>query len=313
MTIAELKQAITNKSLGNLYVLYGEEYTILEIYIKKILDALEEKYCSANSVFDIYKNLSAKSLINTGKVYVIRDDKDFLTNEPLWKNIEQKLKQRGITLILKYSTVDGRSKFYKQFEHCCISFDKLSDSVIDKYIKKDLDVPQDYVEYLRCVCKNDYGRVLLEINKVKNCANYYNLSEKDAFKMCANSHTFYMEPEGEIFELVDAIMTRNVKLVFECLSNSKRREDNSMALLSMLHNNVKAVLQLQIIGSDTKNISDATGLTGFQIKNAYKYVNRYSCDELIKFLKYIHYCEKSIKNGGIMQEIIIDYLLINIL
>ena len=50
-----------------------------------------------------------------------------------------------------------------------------------------------------------------------------------------------------------------------------------------------------------------------QVKNVSDKVNNYTLDELLRALRLIHYCETSIKNGTIAEDIIIDYLLVNLL
>jgi hypothetical protein len=49
------------------------------------------------SVYTIYKNLTTKSLIATGNcVYVVREDKEFLSSESIWKDLNSKLSKKGI-------------------------------------------------------------------------------------------------------------------------------------------------------------------------------------------------------------------------
>lgn len=314
MNIIDLKKSIDSGNFQNLYIFTGEEYTILETYIKMICNKIGVEPKSSESVSNIYNTLHTKSLFNTGKtVYVVRDDKDFTSFESGWDGIEQKLKSKNITLILKYSNIDNRSKFAKKFTDTITVFDKLSETVLSKYIKKDLELKQDYVDYLISMCNKDYGRILLEIDKIKNASVFYKLSNDDAFKMCLSSRAFYIEPEGEVYDLVDSIMTRNYRDIYPLLEESKRRGDNQLLVVSLLHNNVRAVLQLQTCGTKDKEISKNTGLTPFQIKTAMKYVNRYTCEELVRFMKYLHYCEKGVKNGLFTQDFILDYLLVNVL
>ena len=317
MNIVELKKSLDTGDFHNLYILTGEEYTILEMYIKMIENKMAEKepvsIKSSETVSTIYKTLGTKSLLSSGKViYVIRDDKEFTTAESSWTDLEKKLKAKNIVLILKYSSIDNRSKFAKTFTDVITTFDKLSEVVLTKYIKKDLNLKQEYIDYLISICNKDYGRILLEIDKIKNASKHFNLSDDDTFKMCVNAHAFYIEPEGEVYDLVDSIMTRNYREIYVLLEESKRRNDNQLLVISLLHNNVKAVLQIQTNGTKD-DVAKNTGLTPFQVKTAMKYVNRYSCEELVRFMKYLRYCEKGVKNGLFSQDFIIDYLLVNIL
>ena len=313
MNIMELQKSISEKNFRNLYIFTGEEYAILEIYIKRICDATGYPVKKSDSVYSVYKTLSSKSLLGSDKqIFVIREDKDFTTNESIWKDIVSRLRNRGTIIIAKYSNIDARSKFSKQFADYITTFDSLSESVLGKYVSKEVDLDDKRKLMLIDICKGDYGRILLETNKIKNYSQATGIDHKESFDRFLKDHGFYIEPDGEVFELVDSIMNRSIKNIYNLLEESKRRDDNPLLVLSLMHTNAKNVLQIQIAGSDG-DVSKQTGLTGFQVKNAYKYVNKYSCEELVRMIRYIKYCEKSVKNGMIPQEMVIDYLLVNVL
>ena len=313
MNLVELQKDIVSKSPKNIYIFYGEEYTVLEMYISKLKSLFSNSY-SCDSYKTVQGKLFGKSLFQTGKeLYIIRDDKDFIECESYWEEFAEKLAKMDIFVIFKYSSLDQRTKFAKHFIDAEVEFTKLQPDILKKHIKKEIDVSDKCCDYLIDICKSDYGRILLEIDKVKNASKFYRLSDEDSFKMCYNAQVFYEEPEDVVYDLVDSILTRNVKLVYDLLEESKRRGDNPIMLLSLLHTNVKAVLQVQSIGNNLKGASETTGLTPFQVKNASKYVNRYDNKELVRFIKYIKYCEKSAKNGTLQQEMLLDYLLLNVL
>lgn len=314
MNIVELKKSLDLGELSNLYIFTGEEYTILNIYIDRIC-GLFDTVNKSGSVLSIYKNMSSRSLIQTGKqVYVVRDDKEFLTSDTIWIDLVKRLKARNATLVLKYSSIDVRSKFSKHFNDCITVFDKLSDQVLLKYIYKDITLSKENAVTLINACNHDYGRILLEVDKIKNIVEHYNISANDAFNMCLNAHAIYIEPEGQVFDLVDSILTRNYRSVYKMLEESRRRGDSELSVFSLLHNNVKNILQIQTFGnSDNKKLMQATGLTQFQINTCSKYLNRYTCEELVRFMKYIRYCDKSVKDGTMQPDFAIDYLLVNIL
>lgn len=314
MNIVELKKSLDSGELSNLYIFTGEEYTILNIYIDKVCGFFDTVKKS-DSVLSIYKSLSARSLIQKGnQVFVVIDDKEFLTSETIWADLIKRLKARNATLVVKYSSIDSRSKFNKHFNDCITVFDRLSDNVLLKYIYKDITLSKENAITLINACNHDYGRILLEVDKIQNIIEYYNLSANDAFKMCLNAHAIYIEPEGQVFDLVDSILTRNYRSVYKMLAESRRRGDNELYVLSLLHNNVKNILQIQTFGnSDNKKLMQATGLTQFQINTCSKYLNRYTCEELVRFMKYIRYCDKSVKDGTMQPDFAVDYLLVNVL
>lgn len=312
MNIMELKKEIDSGDIKGIYIFHGDEYEILETYIKNISKKLGT-YLLADSVLSVYRSLGKKNLFaDAPRMIVVRDDKDFISDEISWKDIHEKLKTKNICLIVKYVKLDNRSKFVKHFEERITNFETLSDDVLRKYIGKDAKLTKDQTDKLIHMCGSNYGRIKLELNKLRNVAEYFKLSDEDAMKLCLNSGSIYEEESGDVFDLIDSILTRNVKRVYELKYESERRNDNPLLILSLLHTNVKNVLQIQTLGNN-KNAAEITGLTPFQVKNAFRYANRYECKELIRFIRLIKYCDESIKNGSMSIDIVIDYILVNVL
>ena len=132
----------------------------------------------------------------------------------------------------------------------------------------------------------------------------------EAFEHLLKDGTIYEPPYDAIFDLVDAILDRKVNKAFDLLQQSYAVGEATMVMLSVLYNNAKAVLQVQTY--DGNNLSKATGLTGWQIKNAKPHVGIYSTDTLIYKLQLIQKIESGIKTGKIDEEYAMQYLLTQI-
>lgn len=311
MTITDIKRNFITNEHPNLYILFGEEYAVINIYIEKISGAFDSVK-DGQTFSAVKKRFTGRSLFQTGKdLYILRDDDELLNSENDWKTLLKRLKENDIYVIAKYGKLDQRSKFYKTFSDNACEFTFMTPDIISKHIKNQIKLADSCCDYLIDAFRCDYGRILLELDKVKHTMEYYNLSPNDAFKLCYNSNVFYEEPEDVLFSLVDSIMTRNVKLSYELLDELKRRGDNPIGALSILHNTVKAVLQVQSLNKK-KDITKATGLTQYQVNAAFKYLNRYTDKELIRFMKYLRYCDKSIKDGTIDASMVLDFVFVNI-
>ena len=84
-----------------------------------------------------------------------------------------------------------------------------------------------------------------------------------------------------------------------------------MVMLSVLYSNAKAVLQVQTYHGD--KITEGTGLTGWQIKNAKSHVGKYSESELIYIVQLCQKVESGIKTGKMEDEFAMQYLLTHIM
>lgn len=314
MNLMELKKALKEDRIDTLYVFYGIEYAVLDVYITKLKEKFNGKCCSFDSVRELVKKISSFSLLgdDSNTLYVVREDKDFQTDDALWDILEQRLKAKNSSLILKYSTLDKRSKFYKRFGEIATEFDRMSDSVVIKHIKQELGVDSTDAKELAVICGYDYGRLLLEMNKVINYAQYHHISNTDAIRIGFNTGMFYKEVEGEIYDLINAFMSRDINRIKKSICEFKCRGDNPIAFVSILHNTAKAILQIKCIGRSNK-MSEVTGLTPYQIKNGYNYVNCFSTKELIRIIKYCKYCDNCVKSGSLDANMVVDYMIVNCL
>ena len=132
-----------------------------------------------------------------------------------------------------------------------------------------------------------------------------------AFEILLKDGTIYQPPKDAIFDLIDTILDRKVNQSFDLLEQYYAVGEATMVMLSVLYNNVKALLQVQSCqGSD---ISKVTGLSGWQIMNAKKHIRKYRNGELVQLLRLVRECEKGIKTGQIEEQNVMEYILVNTL
>lgn len=319
MDVASLKSHIKLKTLQTFLIFTGPEWKVQEIYLNQIAKAKSCETKRIDSIADIYSQLRNKSFVQKPAIYIVRDDKELMSNEKLQAQLDGDLLGQNM-LILLLTTIDKRTKFYKKYKDTIIEFEPLTDSALKKYIKKEIDLSDTDCQTLIDICEHDYGRILLEIDKIKwyqkstvdhQWDGVEKLCTHDCFKNLLKDGTIYQPPYDAIFDLVDAILDRKVNKVFDLLQQSYDVGEATMVMLSVLYNNAKAVLQIQTYEGD--NLSKATGLTGWQIKNAKAHVRKYSDEELIYILKLIQKIESGIKTGKMEDEFAMQYLLTHIL
>lgn len=313
MNLLELKKSISNNQLENLYIFSGDEVAVQDIYVSKLTKCFTGVICYLDTIAGIIPRLKGNSLLsNKPTLYVIRNDKDFLLNEKFWGLFEDKQLLRHNVLLFIYSSIDKRGKFYKHFENTIVFFDKLSEDILIKYIQKECPLSVSNAKELIQICESSYNRILLELDKLKRLSDCKSVDINKAYDIGKQHNLTYVPPMGAVFDLLDAILTRDVSNTYKLYYESQRRGDSSLAIISLLGNNVKAILQVQTIEGNS-NLTDITGLTGFQIKLAKEKLRYYSDMELVRMLKVLQYCEKAIKTGLMEADMVIDYLLVNIL
>lgn len=316
MDVATLKAKIKSKQLPSYLIFSGDEWKVQQIYINQIAKVTGKEIKRIDNVTSIYNNLRNKSFVQNGVIYIVRDDKELMNSEKLQQQISAGLLGDNMLIHLP-TTVDKRTKFYKQYKDTIVEFEPLNDVVLKKYILKEINLSDKNCQTLIDICEHDYGRILLEIDKIKRYAKWdLNLTRTETlydnvFRYLLEDGTIYEPPYDAIFDLVDAILDRKVNRAFDLLQQSYDVGEATMVMLSVLYTNAKAVLQVQTYHGD--KITEGTGLTGWQIKNAKPHVGKYSENELIYIVQLCQRLESGIKTGRMEDEFAMQYLLTHIM
>ena len=308
MNITDVKKDIKNGTLSSYYIFAGEEIEVQRIYINKIAETAGLPVVRANSVADVWYSITRPSLFDNRAVYVIRDDKDFQSNEKLHAQMDEDI-FNGNILILLLTNVDKRTKLYKEFNSHIVVFEHLATDVLIKYIQKELALNKTCCERFIALCDNDYSRLLLEIDKIKRYTEVEDVNER--FNLLVEQGVIYTPPADAIFDLVDAVLRRQVNRVYNLLRQCYDVGEANMVILSVLYTNTKQVLQVQ--SCDSKDIAKSTGLTAWQVKCAQARAGNYSTGELVNILRMIQKIQKDIVTGLMEDEVSVEYLLVNIL
>lgn len=170
MNVSTIKNQIKTRQIDDYYIFTGPEWEVQRIYIKQIARVAEADISYIDSVGDVYNKLKNKSFISKPICYVVRDDKELMQNEKLQKQIDAGLLGHNI-LVHALTSADKRTKYYKTYKDKVAEFEPLTDVILRKYIKKEIELSDKNCDKLIAVCGHDYGRILLEIDKIKRYAD----------------------------------------------------------------------------------------------------------------------------------------------
>lgn len=320
MDILTVKAQIKNKTPDKFYIFTGDEWEVQRIYVNKIIECGSFQRMNNDSVAGVFTKLRNKSIFSKPTCYVIRDDAEFIKNETAWSKVEEVLEDNII--ILELSNIDKRSKFYKHYKDKIIDFERLSDDVLIKYIQREIDLSERNCRRLIDICDGNYGRILLEIDKIRCYALYaypevgnednsgdYNRSFEELLK----DGTIYQPPKDMVFDWVDAVLRRKINDAFSLYAECERKGVSVLVMLSVLYTNTKQVLQVQDCMREHADIAKSTGLSSYQIKLAKDKCGYYGIGELLYMLKCIRATEVGIKIGKVDEKTAIPKLLVDIL
>lgn len=308
MEVVDVKSHIKTGKFDPFYVFHGEEHGVMKIYIHKIAEKMGATVEYPESYVDVRFQSRVAPLIPTPHVYVIMDDKEFLTDEKLWE-----FKRIPDTVVIFYYTsTDKRLKFWKNMEERAVEFTKLDYNALVKYIQKKQPLNADSCRELINCCEGDYSTVMMELDKIVYYINAVagpndNVDVNEVFEYLLAQGVIYQAPKDAIFDFVSAFLDRDTIKAQELLRQSYEVGEANMVILSVLYNSVKTLLQVQ--SGDFKSL----GLNGYSVKNVMPYKNKYTNGELVHCMKLIHEFEKGIKTGAMPDDISIQYIMVNVM
>lgn len=310
MNLYEFQQNIVKDDLNGIYILSGEEIGIMNYYINQI----QRQRVRYDTVQEAVIESSRSGKLTKPKCFVVRDDNSFIKDDSVWEVVRNAMTKD--VLILCITNLDKRSKFYKKFKDDIIWFEKLDEEMLIKYMINDLkemeNLRRSEMKTFLGICDFDYSRMLNELDKIRNYAEYESIEPSEAYRILKQSGAFY-EPIGDItFKFTDSIIERKANKSLEYSIKAKNIGESEILTLSVLYNGFKNVLMYQGLGSDKKEPSKRTGLTPWQIKQAKEKSGYYLDEELLVIVKLIQEIDYGIKTGLMPIELSIDYLLIKI-
>ena len=305
MEIADVKQMIKTGLFPKYLIFHGEEHAIMKIYLRKMAEKGGYEISYADSITELMLGSKTKSLVKNLHLYVVMDDKEFLENEKMWEGFKG---LKDDIVVFYYTSTDKRKKFWKYFKDRAVEFAKLDAGILTKYIQKDAPFNDADCKLLIDICGSDYGRILLEMDKVRAYSRSEKVMADYSLHKLIDEGVIYREPYDAIFDFVAAFLERKPAKAYDLLQQSKAVGEANMVLLSVLYTNIRTLLQVQS-AKDYK----ALGLNGWQIKNVMSYKDNYSNAELVKAMKLIRSVEKGIKTGTVPDELSIEYIMVSIM
>ena len=306
---------IANNDITHYLVLYGQEQTVLNMYIKQIVSVTQSQAVYVDTVASVIKQCGKKSLNKSIKCYIVSDDLSYLKAETVWDKIKKDFKKSKDYLILRYHTLDKIDKFSHNNKENLTEFAHLSAEVLQQYIYKDLpDLSEKNALSLIDYCDHDYGRILMEIDKIKQYMSVRtDLTVDSCFNQLDKQGLFHKEIGDITFELTNAVLGGYTDQAIVKLDEAKRKNEPAMMIASILYNGFRNLLAYQGLGKNKQGAMERTGLTKGELYGCTKNIGEYSLSEVKRNMLFCQQVESGIKTGLIDEDIALDYLVLHCL
>lgn len=302
MELFEYQQKIINKKIPKNSLFIGDECNIINLYIEQICKYMGLTRCDIESASTVLMPQKTISLLGDKLLYVCKYDKSITTAEKLWQNV----KYLGTNyLVLIYTTIDKRSKFYNYFKDNIVEFTEQDDKTLKIMLNNQHSLCEGAVNRLIKGCQNNYGKCLLELDKISKLSKVRNISQDDAYKALLKDNAIYEESNNNIDIFVNAVLNRTTD-AYKQYDLLKRQNESNIQIIGWLYNGFRTQLIVETV--KTPN-TESTGLNYYFIKQALDRRKNYSIRELENALTVIRNTEQGIKNGSIDESISIDYIL----
>jgi hypothetical protein len=281
MNLKQFKKLVLDKELTNapIYLEYPDNTFLVNKYLDKILEIKKKEslYVDDLNILD--------TGIEDNFIYVYKTDK-----------LESVLDIPNLIVIFK--SIDSKIESQLKELDYYIKFPTLQEWHIKDYIKvKCPKLEEKDINYIYSKGKDIY--------KIDNIVSILSLfkdnSQKREFEYLKG---ILFEDKQEIFDLTNCLIKRdasNIKIDYNI---------NPMALINLLVYNFKNIISIQMSKNAT---AESLGMNIRQF-NALKYnCGKYQNKELINILKFLVGLDRKVKNGFLIEDNLLDYIICNVL
>ena len=302
---------LQNKVLCNEYprvlLFVGEDYALINMYINKLADKLHYVKYVVDDLQSVIEGSKIGGILPENKLYIIRHNKDVITQEKLWLDLEKKIHSN--MLIFVFESLDKRTRFYNKYKENVVNFAVQKEDIYIDMLKKTSKLNKQHMSYLGKICGYNYGRSLLEIDKIQQYAKSHNIDENTAFGQLISAKSIYTGGVDVVFDFVNSVLDAKVNM-YSYYKILQEQGESNMKLISLLYTAFRNQFIVQTVSRPDTN---ATGLNQYTINACLKRINRYSEKNLRDAMQLIGELERGVKSGKYDENVIIDYFFAEIL
>lgn len=265
--LSELKRQIKDNTLKNLYVFYGEEDYLKEMYINKIKELIPDNGfeefnhiamdgdSSLSEFDDIWESFP---MMSDRRIIVIKNSNIFRPapkgpNEETKKFWAEKLTRisNDTVVIFNESAVDKRSVLYKAAAKAGMALEfsypdenDLVTFVLGRALKSKKKLSKDLAFYLVTRCDEGLFNLTNELSKL------FDYCGEEITK--TNIDTVVSKGINiSAFELTNGIMEHSAKKAYEILSDLKSRNESAFPILYLIYSNAQKLYKAKLLAGES--------------------------------------------------------------
>lgn len=312
-----LKKQIKEKKLGNLFLFFGDEVYIKNVYIEKLKELIDDGglpdfnhiVIDDRSIgFDMIDDaLESFPMMTEQKIVIIKNSGIFAkANEETkeyWTNRLQDIPEY-VTVLFDETETDKRSSLYKLIAKSglAVEFEYLDETDMVLWIEREAKknnrtITRNNAQYMAGICDNGLSYVNHELEKlISFCDNEITLLDID--RIVAKSLDI------RVFELTDAIMVRDANTAVTLINDLKTIKESAFKILYLISGTFDKMLRSKLMikeGNSINEIAEKTGLRPFIVKKYIEKGNKFSESYLVDRIMRVADIDLNIKEGNINE------------
>lgn len=314
---------IKSREFKKLYIFYGEEAYLKQLYLKNLLKALGAAEGDMNYSYFTGKNVKDDDIVGICETMPFFADKRvvYLDGLNLFKEKHETLEEYSkrlpdhLVLIINEEAVDKRSKLYKTMskEGYAAEFSALDEKALLEWAAKKLakdgkKIRKDTCEYLLSCTGNDLNYLNNELEKLIAYTSGRDVVTEDDIKAIVSPVV-----ENKIFDLVSAVTNGNPKEAFIKYNDLITLKESPMKILFLLARAFDQMLhikELQDEGMGASLIAESLKMNPYVVKKIAGGLRGYSKERLLEAVTDMVNAEADIKGGRLDERLSVELMIV---
>ena len=310
--------------MENIYLLYGQNKSIIKEEINKIIEKINSKdiikYSLDNTLIkDIIEDANTISMFSNKKIIIVNDSSFFGANkkiedqELLEKYLNNYNNNTYIIFVANIEKIDTRKKITKLIEKNgsiieCQNNESYAKDFINNYLKKNKYKIQD-TNYFLNIVGNNLENIKNELEKlIMYKINDKIINNDDIDKICIKNI------EEEIFELTDAIIANNKQKSINLLNEFLNKNYEEIAIIALLASQFRFLYQVKRLENKNKNYTEIAKIlevNPYRVKFTQKKLYNYREKDITERIKQLAKMDHDIKLGLIDKKLALELFILN--
>ncbi len=319
-SLIQLKKQLREGTLSNLYVFYGEEDFLKDMYVKKVADNIPDggfpefnriELNGADIPFSEYDDAwEGFPMMTDRRLIHIKDSGIFSSKRAVggpsaeekkefWTEKFKRISEDTV-VVFDETSVDKRGALYKAAAKAgaVVEFRYLSDADMASWVMKQClnakkKMSKDNALYLISLCDSGLSNVNNELNKLFDFCDT-EIYGSDIERVVSKS------TQVIVFELTDAVMAGNTQKAMSTLVDLKTAKENPFTVLYLLFSAFEKMLRAKTArGASPEETAAELGVSPYIARKYIDGANGFSGDALAWMVKRVAEIDLAVKEGRI--------------